>query len=80
MAGIGVQLNKIFGRRTITSSLYGVGFSFTYTIAPMLAVIGCLLAMFSYNRQTQKIVKFILRQEVRIMGRLKSRYLYKINK
>ena len=46
MAGIGVQLNKIFGRRTITSSLYGVGFSFTYTIAPMLAVIGCLLAMF----------------------------------
>jgi len=46
MAGIGIQLNKIFNKRTVASSLYGIGFSFTYTIAPMLVVIGCLLAMY----------------------------------
>lgn len=46
MAGIGVQLNKIFDKHTLTSSLYGIGFSFVYTIAPMLVVIGCLFAMY----------------------------------
>ncbi len=46
MAGIGVQLNRIFDRHTVTASLYGIGFSFVYTIAPMLVVIGCLLGMF----------------------------------
>ena len=46
MAGIGVQLNKIFDKHTVTASLYGIGFSFVYTIAPMLLVIGCLLAMY----------------------------------
>ncbi|HHV12058.1 MAG TPA: exopolysaccharide Pel transporter PelG [Clostridiales bacterium] len=46
MAGIGVQLNKIFDKHTVTSSLYGIGFSFVNTIAPMLVVIGCLLAMY----------------------------------
>lgn len=46
MAGIGVQLNKIFDKHTLTSSLYGIGFSFVYSIAPMLVVIGCLFAMF----------------------------------
>ena len=46
MAGIGIQLNKIFDKNTVTTSLYGVGFSFVYTIAPMLVVIGCLLAMY----------------------------------
>lgn len=46
MAGIGVQLNKLFNKHTISSSIYGIGFSLTYTIAPMLAVIGCLLGMY----------------------------------
>lgn len=46
MAGIGVQLNKIFNKHTITSSIYGIGFSFTYTIAPMLTIILCLLGMY----------------------------------
>lgn len=46
MAGIGVQLNKIFDKETVVTSLYGISFSFTYTIAPMLVVIGCLLAMY----------------------------------
>ncbi len=46
MAGIGVQLNRIFDKHTVVSSLYGIGFSFVYTIAPMLFVIVCLLGMF----------------------------------
>lgn len=50
MAGIGVRLNKIFDKHTITSSIYGIGFSFTYTIAPMIMVILCLLAMFKVLR------------------------------
>ncbi len=50
MAGIGVQLNKIFDKHTITSSIYGVGFSFSYTIAPMLVVIGCLMGMYKVLR------------------------------
>ena len=46
MAGIGVQLNRIFDRHTVTTSLYGIGFSFVYTIAPMIVVIGCLFGMY----------------------------------
>ncbi len=46
MAGLGVQLNRIFDKHTIAASLYGIGFSFVYTIAPMLLVMGCLLGMF----------------------------------
>ena len=50
MAGIGVQLNKIFDKRTISSSVYGIAFSFTYTVAPMLLVMVCLFAMFKVLR------------------------------
>lgn len=50
MAGIGVQLNKIFEKHTITSSIYGIGFSFAHTIAPVLIVIGCLFGMFKVLR------------------------------
>jgi len=46
MAGIGVQLNKIFDKNTITTSMYGIGFSLIYTIAPMFIVIGCLIIMY----------------------------------
>lgn len=46
MAGIGVQLNKIFDKGTITTSMYGIGFSIIYTIAPMFIVIGCLIIMY----------------------------------
>lgn len=46
VAGIGIQLNRIFGKRTVTASLYGMAFSVTYTIGPMLVVIGCLLLMY----------------------------------
>ena len=47
MAGIGIQLNRIFQKRTITSSVYGIAFSVTYTVGPMLMVVGCLLLMYT---------------------------------
>lgn len=46
MAGIGIQLNKIFDKHTLTSSIYGVGFSIVYTIMPMIIVIFTLLLMY----------------------------------
>ncbi len=46
MAGIGIQLNRIFKKNYITASLYGIGCSVSYTIAPMLLVVGNLFLMF----------------------------------
>ena len=45
MAGIGVRLNKIYGKNTLTTDLVGVGYSTVVTIAPMLVVIGAIVAM-----------------------------------
>jgi len=45
MAGIGVRLNKIYEKNTITTDLYGAGYSIVVTIAPMLVVIGALIFM-----------------------------------
>lgn len=45
MAGIGVKLNNIYKKRSITSNIYGAGYSTAITIAPMLLVIGALTAM-----------------------------------
>lgn len=39
MAGIGVKLNRIFEKNTITYHLIGCGYSIAITIAPMLVVI-----------------------------------------
>lgn len=46
MAGIGIQLNRIFKKRAVTSSLYGIAYSLVYTIGPLLIVIGCILLMY----------------------------------
>lgn len=46
MAGIGIRLNRIFQKRTLTTSLYGVSLSVVFTIAPMLVIMGSLLAMY----------------------------------
>lgn len=43
MAGIGVKLNKIYGKNTITTNVVGMGYSTLMTIAPMLVVMGALL-------------------------------------
>ena len=46
MAGIGIQLNRIFKKNYITASLFGIGCSICYTIAPMLLVVANLFLMF----------------------------------
>lgn len=45
MAGIGVKLNKIYSKNTITTNLIGFGYSTIITIAPMLVVIGAVVIM-----------------------------------
>ena len=45
MAGIGVKLNNIYGKRTLTTNIIGMGYSTIMTIAPMLTVIGALYFM-----------------------------------
>ena len=42
MAGIGVKLNNIYGKRTLTTNIIGMGYSTVMTIAPMLTVIRSL--------------------------------------
>ena len=43
MAGIGVKLNKIYEKNTITSDLYGFAYSTFVTIGPMLTVMAAVL-------------------------------------
>ena len=38
MAGIGVKLNNIYGKNTLTTDVIGMGYSTVMTIAPMLTV------------------------------------------
>lgn len=45
MAGIGVKLNKIYGRHTITTNLFGFSYSTMITIAPMFLVILAVIIM-----------------------------------
>ena len=45
MAGIGFQLNRIFGRGTILSNVIGVGYSAGVTVTPMFVIIGNVLFM-----------------------------------
>lgn len=45
MAGIGVNLNRIFSKNTITTHLYGFTYSMVATIAPMFLVIGAIIVM-----------------------------------
>ena len=45
MAGVGVKLNRIYEKHTLTTSLVGFGYSMILTIAPMILVIAAVLAM-----------------------------------
>ena len=45
MAGIGVRLNKIFEKRSITADLVGFAYSTVATAAPMFLVILTILLM-----------------------------------
>lgn len=45
MAGIGVRLNKIYNKKTMLTSLIGIGYSAIITVVPMLLVIGTVMLM-----------------------------------
>ena len=45
MAGIGVRLNRIYGKGSIAMNLVGFGYSMMVTIAPMFVVIGNIMLM-----------------------------------
>jgi uncharacterized membrane protein len=45
MAGIGIKLNRIFEKNTLTADLYGFAYSAVVTIAPMFLVIGNIVLM-----------------------------------
>ena len=45
MAGIGVNLKKIYGKHTLTTNLLGIGYSAVVTVAPMFLVIAAILLM-----------------------------------
>ncbi|MBQ8640133.1 MAG: exopolysaccharide Pel transporter PelG [Lachnospiraceae bacterium] len=45
MAGIGVRLNRIFGKNTLTTSIIGFGYSTLISIAPMFLVIAAVFLM-----------------------------------
>lgn len=45
MAGIGIKLNRIFSKNTVTTNLVGYGYSTVVTIAPMLLVILTIMLM-----------------------------------
>ncbi len=47
MAGIGVRLNRIYGKGSIAMHLLGFGYSMMVTIAPMVVVIGNIMLMSS---------------------------------
>lgn len=43
MAGVGITLNKIFEKQSLTAHIYGFGYSAVITVAPMFVVIGAIL-------------------------------------
>lgn len=45
MAGIGVKLNKIYSKNSITTNIIGFSYSTIITIAPMILVIGAIMVM-----------------------------------
>ena len=45
MSGIGVDLNKIFEKNTVVTTIIGSGYSLVVTVAPMFLVIGNILIM-----------------------------------
>lgn len=45
MAGIGVKLNRIYSKNTLTTDVIGIGYSAVLTIAPMIVVIAAMYGM-----------------------------------
>ena len=55
MAGIGVRLNRIFEKNTLTTNLVGFFYSTVVTVAPMFVIIINLPYTF-YNRRKVRII------------------------
>lgn len=45
MAGVGIKLNKFFGKSSVSSYVAGAGYSVITTVAPMLVVIAVIMLM-----------------------------------
>ena len=45
MAGIGIKLNKFFGKSSVSSYVAGAGYSVITTVAPMIVVIADIMLM-----------------------------------
>lgn len=45
MAGVGVKLKRIYGKKSITADILGIGYSVIITIAPMIFIVACILVM-----------------------------------
>ena len=70
MAGIGVKLNKIYSKRTITTNLIGLGYSSVITVAPMFLVILSVIVM-------QLLLEgFLLGYSVRILFSCAVMYIF----
>lgn len=70
MAGIGVKLNKIYSKRTITTNLIGLGYSSVITVAPMFLVILSIIVM-------QLLLEgFLLGYSVRILFSCAVMYIF----
>lgn len=46
MAGIGIRMTRIFSKRSLFASIWGLMFSLNYTAGPMLTVIACMMGMY----------------------------------
>ena len=55
MAGIGVKLNRIYSKNTITTDIYGFFYRTVVTIAPVLVVIINLMLMQSVLSSIQSV-------------------------
>ena len=56
MAGIGVKLNRIYHKNTITTDIIGFFYSTVVTIAPVLVVIINLMLMQKVLRDRKSVV------------------------
>ena len=45
MAGVGVKLKRIYEKKSITASVFGIGYSVIITVAPILFIVVSVWAM-----------------------------------
>ena len=60
MAGIGVRLNRIFEKNTLTTNLVGFFYSTVVTVAPMFVIIINLILMEYRDCEKKSVNKILL--------------------